>query len=99
MNHKTRAWSYLCQIDSSIIINQTSLCLYNGCVISMGKYPFYCFVMQYFVYILVSNHLEEERKAGCFAIIVLQMYCYYNYSVTLPHGALGWSAVCDCGIS
>ena len=24
------------------------------------------------------NHLEEEEKAGCFVIFVLQMYCYYN---------------------
>ena len=43
--------------------------------------------------------LEEEEKAGCFAIIVLQMYCYYKCSVALPHGAVGWSAVCDRGIS
>ena len=40
-----------------------------------------------------------EEEAGCFAIIVLQMYCYYKYSVALPHDAVGWSAVCDCGIS
>ena len=45
------------------------------------------------------NHLEEEGKAGCFAIFVLQMYCYYICSVALPHGALGWSAVYNCGIS
>ena len=30
-------------------------------------------VMYYFVSILVFNHLEEEEKAGCFAIIVIQM--------------------------
>ena len=24
------------------------------------------------------NHLEEEEKAGCFAINVLQVYSYYN---------------------
>ena len=45
------------------------------------------------------NHLEEEEKAGCFAINVLQMYCYYKCSTALPHCAVGWSAVCDCGIS
>ena len=45
------------------------------------------------------NHLEEEEKAGCFAIIVLQMHCYDKCSVVLPHGVVGWSAVCDCGIS
>ena len=48
---------------------------------------------------LFYNHLEEERKAGCFAIIVLQMYCYCKYFVALPHDAVGWSAVCDFGIS
>ena len=47
---------------------------------------------------LFCKHLEEEEKAGCFAI-VLQMYCYYKCSVALPQGAVGWSAVCDCGIS
>ena len=35
------------------------------------------------------NHLEEEERAGCFAFIVLRMYCYCKYSVTLPRGAVG----------
>ena len=35
----------------------------------------------------------------CFAIIVLEMYCNYKCSVALPHSAVGWSAVYDCGIS
>ena len=48
-----------------------------------------CFVMHYFVSVLVCNHLEEEEIAGCFSIIVLQMYCYYKCSVALPHGAVG----------
>ena len=39
-------------------------------------------------------HLEEEEKAGCFAIIVLQMFCYCKRSVVLPHGVVGCSAVC-----
>ena len=34
-----------------------------------------------------------------FAFIVLRMSCYCKCSVTLPHGAVGWSAVCVCGIS
>ena len=46
-----------------------------------------------------QTHLEEEEKAGCFVIIVLQMYCYYKCSVALPDGAAGWSAVFDCGTS
>ena len=62
-----------------------------------------CFVMHYFVSILCPflfcNHLEGEEKTGCFAFIVLQMYCYYYCFVALPRSALGWSAVCDCGIT
>ena len=56
------------------------------------------FFMHYFVSIQFCNHLEEEEKAGCFAITVLKMYCYFKCSVALPHGAVGCSAVCDCGI-
>ena len=55
--------------------------------------------MHYFVSFLVCNHIEEEERVGCFALIVLRVPCYSKYSVTLPHGAVGWSAVCDCGIS
>ena len=51
------------------------------------------------ILVLFCNHLGEEEKAGCFAIIVLQMYCYYKCFVVLSHGVVVWSAVCDCGIS
>ena len=27
------------------------------------------------------------------------MSCYCKCLVALPHGVVGWSAVCDCGIS
>ena len=37
---------------------------------------------------LFCNHLEEEEKAGCFVIIVLQMYFYYRCAVALPRGAV-----------
>ena len=46
---------------------------------------------------LFCNHFEEEEKAGCSAIIVLHMYCYYKRSVALPPCVVGWSTVCDCG--
>ena len=47
---------------------------------------------------LFCKYPEEEEKAGCFASIVLQMYCYYKCSVALPRGAVGWYAVCICDI-
>ena len=42
-----------------------------------------------------SNHLEEED----FVFIFSSMSCHFIYYVALPHGAMGWSAVCDSGIS
>ena len=45
------------------------------------------FSMQYLVSILHCNHsVREERElVGV-------------YLQSLPHGVVGWSAVCDCGI-
>ena len=37
------------------------------------------------------------KKAGCFTVL-LMMFCDYVFG-GIPHGAVGWSAVCDCGIS
>ena len=53
------------------------LCLSLFCYKCITLCPFY-----------FSNHLEEEEKAGYFAIIVSQMYRYYKCSVALPHGAV-----------
>ena len=47
----------------------------------------------------IINDLDEEEEAGCFAFIVFWVSCYCKCPVALPHGAVGWSAVCDCGIS
>ena len=57
------------------------------------------FGMHYFVSFLVCNHLEEEETAGCFAFFVLRMSRYCICCVAQTYGAVGWSAVCDCGIS
>ena len=53
-----------------------------------------------------AQHVDSEllnyflsTMAAIFALIVLQMHCYCKCFVALPHGALGRSAVCDCGIS
>ena len=40
-----------------------------------------------------------EEIASCFTLGVFLMLCDCYCSVALPHGAVGWSAVCDCGIS
>ena len=45
------------------------------------------------------GHRDGEERTDCFALIVSLVSCHCHCSVTLPHGALGWSAVYDCGIS
>ena len=45
------------------------------------------------------NRLDEKERAGYFAFIVFWISCYSKCPVALPYGAVGWSAVCDCGVS
>ena len=58
-----------------------------------------------FCYALLCVHssfaiiLKRKRKLVALLLLSIQMYCYYKCSVALPQGAVGWSAVCDCGIS
>ena len=58
-----------------------------------------CFVILYFVSVYFCNHLDGEEKAVCFALSVFLMSCNSHCFVVLPRGTLGWSAVCDCGVS
>ena len=62
----------------------------NYCVWSL-----FCYSV---LYVLVF-HLDGEERAGCFTLIVFLMSCDCQCSMTLPVCAMGWSAVCDCGIS
>ena len=55
--------------------------------------------MHYLVSFLVFNHLDEEERVGCIALIVFLVLCCCYCSVALPHGAMGLSAICDCVIS
>ena len=60
-----------------------------------------------FCYALIYVHssfaitLMRKRKLVALLLhcILLRRSCYYKCSVALPHAAVGWSAVCDCGIS
>ena len=40
-----------------------------------------------------------KKRAGCFGFVVFQMSCCCKKFVALPHGAVCWSAVFDCGVS
>ena len=54
----------------------------------------YCITLCSFSF---CHHLEVEEKAGVALLFLSDRCCYYKCSVALPHGAVGWSAV--CGIS
>ena len=53
-----------------------------------------------FVFVLLcvnsSIAIISKRKRKLVALLLLS---YYKCAVAVPHGAVGWSAVCDCGIS
>ena len=57
--------------------------------------PLHCFVMHYFVSFLVSQS-SLKRRRELVALLLLSCGCLGCGS---PRGAVGWSAVCDCGIS
>ena len=47
----------------------------------------------------VATILMGEERAGCFTMFIFLLSCDFYCSVAITHGAVGWSAVCDCGIS
>ena len=54
------------------------------------------------LYVLSSFAIIFTRKTELVALLLLSFGCPVNYCnckcpVALPHGAMGWSAVCDCG--
>ena len=67
----------------------------------VGRGPMFCpcFVIHYFVSVEFCDHLDGEERAGCFAFTVCLVSFDSQCSVGLPHGTVGWSAVCDCGYS
>ena len=58
-----------------------------------------CFVIPNFLSVYVYNHVDEEKRDGCFALTAFPMSCDSQWSASLPQGVVGWSAVCECGIS
>ena len=50
--------------------------------------------------VLSSFTIILTRKRELVALLLFfQMSCYCKSFVALLHGVVGWSAVCDCGIS
>ena len=56
----------------------------------------HCLLVSFLV--LQSSRWGREI-AACFTLIFLSMSFHCKCPVSLPHCAVGWSAVCDCDIS
>ena len=56
-----------------------------------------CFVVRYFMSILVLQSSQWGRELV--ALLSLSFLVSRDGCVALPRGAMGLSAVCDCGIS
>ena len=44
-------------------------------------------------------HFDGEERVGCLPLFVFLMSCDCYCSVALHNDAVGWSALCDCGIA
>ena len=58
-----------------------------------------CFVVYYLVSFLVLQSSRWGRESWLLYLNCLLMSFDYKSFVSLPRGTVGWSAVCDCGIS
>ena len=51
-----------------------------------------CYVVHF------CNYLAKKERGLVYFNCVFMSFDRL-YSVSLPHGAVGWSTVCDCGVS
>ena len=68
--------------------------LLRFCVCSLFCCAVLC-VLSNFAIILMG----KRERAGCLTLFVFLVSFDWFCSVALPRGTVGWSAVCDCGIS
>ena len=58
-----------------------------------------CFNLQYFMCILILHLSRWGRESWLIYFCCVLVSCRCYRSLTLPHGVMGWSVICDCGIS
>ena len=61
--------------------------------------PVPCFVVHCFESFLVYNQIDGDERDSYFILFVFLVSCDWYFSLALPNGAVGCSAVCDCVIS
>ena len=58
-----------------------------------------CFVLEFIVSFNLCSHLHGGKECLLLYLYVFLVYCDCLCYVAFPHGGVGCSAVCDCGIS
>ena len=95
--------THLSGMNLPTLISRTSPFINLGLLVIIFLFKFryrilyvFCFVLCYFVSILVLQSFWWGRESWllCFVYLVSCHCC-----VALPRGAMGLSVVCDCGIS
>ena len=63
-----------------------------------GNWSLFCYAL---LCVLSSFAIILTRKRELVTLLKLSSWCRmtFKYSVALPRGVMGWSAVCECGIS
>ena len=74
-------------------------CVLSPTIICVGSVVGLCFGMYYFISFVVLQSSREGREPNCFAFIVFWVSCYFKCRLAINHSVIGWSAICDCGIS
>ena len=73
--------------------------MYLSLFLGVLCWPLFWYALLYVLssYVLSSFAiiLARKREGWLVCFCVFQISCYCKYSAALPHGAVGWSAVCD----
>ena len=71
------------------------------CLLLFVGFLFWILFWYAFLYVLSSFAITLTRKRELVALLLLsfRMSCLYQWSLSFPYSAVGWSAVCDSGIS
>ena len=51
------------------------------------------------LFCLCFGDLDEDKRTGCYALVVFLFFRGCLFSVALPRGSVGQTAVCECSLS
>ena len=82
---------------NNLIKSHGIACLHCSCGVCV--WTLFCNAVLSFDSNFAIISLMKRERASCFTLIMLLLSCGCCCSLSLHRGAVGWSVVCDCGIS